>query len=430
VPEWRALGFLSVLLAYMLGPNPKVGGVQGGDLLLLVYVATYLATSRLRSRGEFLVFFLWPTVVVAFTLVGKILSGLPTGPDERNNIVKVASLSVLGLLGASLGVAQAQHDSQRLLNWSVRLAGIGIVFTCVLGLIQFLRPGVYQALVHGLYEKQLIINISNVEQAELTGRISSIFTWANAFGMFILLGLIVVVLNARRVPWWLLTTASVTGVICMVLTNSRVSLVLLGIAALYVAVLQRRWSLFFAGGLTGLALIVLLPAGSWLDPRNSERLQELVDFARYGRAPLNVQVRFAVLAYLPNMLVHSDYLYFGFPEAIYRNTVALSADNQYLTFFLRYGVVGGFLSLWQWFATLWPALLLRRDLGAGKAERRLLHTLLLLNLVMAIGALSQDTLFLERWREFYFAFTGVALGSWSVVQVRSKTSSSSATVAS
>ena len=39
-----------------------------------------------------------------------------------------------------------------------------------------------------------------------------------------------------------------------------------------------------------------------------------------------------------------------------------------------------------------------------------LHTLILLNVMVLVGGLSQDTLFVERWKEFYFALTGVFLG--------------------
>ena len=91
-------------------------------------------------------------------------------------------------------------------------------------------------------------------------------------------------------------------------------------------------------------------------------------------------------------------------------TVAVSPDNQYLGFFVKYGLMAVLLFVWQAWAIVLPAGRLRaQDLTPRRRVQ--LHTLVLLNVAVALGGLSQDTLFAERWREFYFAFSGVILGA-------------------
>jgi len=408
--SWRPAAFCTVLLAYMVGPNPKLGGAQIGDAVLVAFGLVYMATSRLRLRVNLLWLLAWPALVVAISLAGKVFSGFAVGSDETNNLLKVSSLGLIGLLGASSASGAYRQGNEALLPAMVRVVVVGVLFTSALGMIQYARPGLYAMLVHGLYERPLLINISNLQQAELTGRVTSIFTWANAFGAFLVFGLSVLMVNARVLPRSVLLLSVGIGVVCLVLTNSRVSLLLLGVAAVYVAMLNRQWKWLLVGAVVAGVVVAAVPIVDLLGSRNASRFEEVWDFARHGTLPYNVQLRLAVLSYLPQKLLTSEYVYFGFPMAFYQTSVLLSADNQYLGFLLRYGLVALLLVVWQLLATGIPAVMLRRRPALSTEARRYLHTLVLLNILVALGGLSQDTLFIERWREFYFALTGAVLG--------------------
>ncbi len=400
--------FLLVLLVYLIGPNPKAGGVQLGDFVLLTFAIGFVAVTRLRVNARLLAFFAWPALAVAVAFFGRTLRGVPLDSDELNNVFKTASLGVLGMLGVWISRAGGEDEKALLVRRMMQLVVIAIVFTSLVGLLEYVRPGAFSSLVSGVYEMQLRNNLTNVEQAEQAGRITSIFSWANTFGEFLLYGLTVLTVNRRSVGRLWLAAAVLLGVPCLVLTNSRLALLFFCAMLLYVTLIDRRWGLLAISGTTAVAVVLLVPVEHLIGAQNSARLTELLDFVRYGVLPPNVEVRLSTLAFLSRKLLTSEYFYFGFPMPVYESTVFLSWDNQYLGFFVKYGITGVLLVIWQLASILVPLLLLRRT--ADHRRRLYLHTLILLNVMVLVGGLSQDTLFVERWKEFYFALTGVFLG--------------------
>jgi len=408
--DLRRLGFLAVLLVYMIGPNPKVGGAQIGDAVLLAFAVAFIASTRFRTPASLVTFFAWPAAVVMASTLGKTFSGIPVGSDEINNVLKMVSLGLLGLIGAALGRADEERDGPSLAGQMCWLVVVGVLFTGTLGLLEFSRPSLFRSLVGGLYEKELVIRLTNVELAEQAGRIAAVFSWANAFGMFLLLALTVLVLNWREVGRVALVASLGIGIPCLILTNSRIALLLFGFVSVYAAVVQRRWALVFLLGFGACGVLLLVPVESLVGSRNAVRLGELVEFVRSGQLPANLEVRLGVLTFLPRLIANSEYLAFGFPMSVYHTTVAVSPDNQYLGFFVKYGLMAVLLFVCQAWAIVLPAGRLRaQDLTPRRRVQ--LHTLVLLNVAVALGGLSQDTLFAERWREFYFAFSGVILGA-------------------
>jgi len=379
--DLRRLGFLAVLLVYMIGPNPKVGGAQIGDAVLLAFAVAFIASTRFRTPASLVTFFAWPAAVVMASTLGKTFSGIPVGSDEINNVLKMVSLGLLGLIGAALGRADEERDGPSLAGQMCWLVVVGVLFTGTLGLLEFSRPSLFRSLVGGLYEKELVIRLTNV-----------------------------LVLNWREVGRVALVASLGIGIPCLILTNSRIALLLFGFVSVYAAVVQRRWALVFLLGFGACGVLLLVPVESLVGSRNAVRLGELVEFVRSGQLPANLEVRLGVLTFLPRLIANSEYLAFGFPMSVYHTTVAVSPDNQYLGFFVKYGLMAVLLFVWQAWAIVLPAGRLRaQDLTPRRRVQ--LHTLVLLNVAVALGGLSQDTLFAERWREFYFAFSGVILGA-------------------
>lgn len=408
----RAFGFLFVLLVYLVAPNPKTAGIQLGDVGLVMFFVAYAAMTRLRLDGRLLAFFAWPALAVAVAFLGRTFSGVPIDTDAVNNLLRTASLGLLGTLGVLISRAGGEEDRERLVRGLLRLLVIAIVFTSLVGLLEYARPDAFSGMVSGLYAMQLRTNLTNVEQAEQAGRITSIFSWANTFAEFLLYSLTVLLVNRRLVGRLSLTVATFLGVPCLLLTNSRLALLFLCGILLYVTVVDRRWGLLVLAGTAAAAVLLVFPVEQLLGAQNTARLGELVDFVRYGALPPNVEVRLSTLAFLSRKLVSSEYFYFGFPMPVYESTVFISWDNQYLGFFVKYGITGILLVVWQLASILIPWLLLRHTVDPRR--RLYLHTLIALNLMVFIGGLSQDTLFVERWKEFYFALTGVVLGMWGM----------------
>lgn len=404
-----AYGLLVVLLLYLIGPSARVAGFTLADLVFLLYTGMFLVVGRLRLLGWRTLFFFGPAIVVAVASAGKLYSGTGFGRDEVSHLLRMASYGLIAVLAQSLAVRPGGWNAAlvprmlRVLAWSVAVLSL-------LGFLQYYAPGVFTATLGPFYILELRTLQTSLQQAQEAGRMTSVFSWANAFGMFLALALTTLVVNRRDVRRGALLAALGVGLPALLLTNSRAALVLLFLGLVATAVRERRGRLLVGAAAVVMLLLLIVPAERLLGGDNLARLSELVHFLTTGAVPATFQTRLATLAWLPGRVISSSYIYFGFPTQTYQSLIATAPDNQYLGWLIKYGLVAGGMVLWLVLSILVPGLLARRA-RLGEQGRRLLYTFALLNALALVGGISQDTLFIERWREFYFALFALALAA-------------------
>jgi hypothetical protein len=84
---------------------------------------------------------------------------------------------------------------------------------------------------------------------------------------------------------------------------------------------------------------------------------------------------------------------------IYESTVFISWDNQYLGYFIKYGLLSIPFIIYSVIIIYYP---LKNIKKVDKDSKLFLTTAFTINLLIFIGGFSQDTFFTDRWREFYF----------------------------
>lgn len=398
-----------LLVVYAMGPAPSFGGLQLGDVLLLMLAMATLALSRVRANRWVLLFFAWPALVVLIAMAGRVFLGYAADRDSINNVLRTGSLGLLGILAAMSGRDEALAGRAEVDRVYLRVIAVAVAFNASLGLAQYAFPGSF-GVVRSIYEIQTRSGLTNLESATEFGRITSVFSWANAFGEFLVFGLTVLVVNARRVGTLPVAAALVLGVPALLLTNSREAMTLALLMLVMVAVAQRRWNLLLGAAVVVAAIAVFVPLELLIGARNVARLGEIADWVRYGEVPVNVESRLLTLSYLPARIARSPFVYFGFPMRVYESTIWVPWDNQYLGFLVKYGAVGVLLIGWQVASLLLPWRLWIRLRGHATLAPAL-QTLVILAVLGLVGGMSGDTLFVERWQEFYFAYTGIVLGA-------------------
>ena len=405
--RWRAATFFGILLLYMVGPNVEFHGARAADLIVLIFVPTYVATTRLKIHWTIAVLFLTPALVVGASATGKFFQGTGVGSDEFRNILRMCSLGLFAAVATSLIRTEYERDPSRCTRNLVRVVVGGIVFVSVAGLTQYLKPGLFTRVLGSLYIIELRNNSSNIEEAAKHARVTSIFSWANALAGFLLYSLTTVILNAANLRKREYALALGLGIPVLLLTNARMSLLLFACLLLYVGVVQHRWTALATIGLAAALVTTFVPIEHLIGANNVERFHELFAFVTHGTLPVNVAVRMETLSTLPAKVIASPYVLFGFPMAVYESTIFISWDNQYLGFFVKYGLLGALLVLWQVAIVIVAFVLIRRE--RSSELRLLLHAVFLVNLFMLIGGISEDTLLTERWREFHFVFDAIVL---------------------
>ena len=405
--RWRDAAFFGILLLYLVGPNVEFHGARAADLIVLLFVPTYVATTRLKIHWTIALLFLTPALIVGASAAGKFFQGTGIGSDEFRNILRMCNLGILAAVATSLIQTEYQRDPLRCTRKLVRVVVGGIVFVSIAGMIQYLKPGLFTRVLGGLYVIELRNNSSNIEQAAKYARVTSIFSWANALAGFLLYSLTTVMLNAARLRKGEYALALALGIPVLLLTNARMSLLLFACLLLYVGVVQHRWTALAMIGLASALVVTFVPIEHLIGANNVERFEELFAFIARGTLPVNVAVRMETLSTLPAKVLASPYVLFGFPMAIYESTIFISWDNQYLGFFVKYGLLGALLVFWQIAIVIVSFRLIRRE--RSSELRLLLHAVFLVNLFMLIGGISEDTLLTERWREFHFVFDAIVL---------------------
>lgn len=401
---------LIILAFYLVGPTLKIGGATLQDMLFFLYFIFILLSGdfKLPLRNRVFIYFVAPSLIILLSVLGKLFIGLPLSSDDSIDFIKKLSLGLLTLSVVKVMKKATESEWQKFIESALKILALATIYICVLGIIQYLRPAVYEKIFGGMYAIELRSELTNLEVSEEFGRISSLFHWANALGVFLVFSLTTIVVNRKNINNLLFLVTMTVGMLALLLTNSRVSMILFGFSLVYVAFIERKKRFLLGFGILVLLLIIILPLDSILSPDNIDRLQEIIDFITRGDIPVNVEVRLSTFSYLAGLLLKSQYFYFGFPQEVYWDTIALSADNQYLGWFIKYGSVSILLTIWL-IRGMWISYRVIRNKVVQQKWLSMTHSFFLVNALILIGGMSQDTLFINRWREFYFIFFGCIL---------------------
>lgn len=387
----------------------RLGGASIADAVFVIVFLSWLAHRKeeIPWANPVMRVFLVPLGVVIISLLGKTALAMPLSSDEIKNIAKMAALTLISLIG----VSRAREEGVQalpLIRLMLTVLGISIVTIGLLGLFQYLRPENFQSVFGSLFTIEDRDQVTNLERAEMMQRISSVFPWANSLGIVLAMALVILVMNRRLLPKLVLPAAVIAGVPALFLTNSRVSLLLFAIGFIYILIFEGRRRLLMWTVVAAVLVMIMVPFESIVSRENMGRLEELADLVRYGELPGNVQVRLSTIDYLTSYIFATQYLYFGFPNQVYQNLVFIAWDNQYLGWLVRYGLVGIILVAWEIALIVLPYRLIHRKF-LDDPWRTLVHSVLIVNIMMFVAGFSQDTVFLNRWREFCFFFMPLVL---------------------
>ncbi len=420
--EVTRLILLVVLLAYGVGPNVKIGGAFLQDVLLVTLVFLWLSLEdrKFLRVGPIDWLLAFPAIVVALTTLGKFVSGFAVSMEEVKNLLAMVKLYLVAKIVMVYLAGAAAHPERpsrlvRVFQWAL---AVQLIFVAGVALMQVVgwQPSLLQKLYTiDQFQSPELANFALVQE---TGRVTSIYSWANSLGVAAATYVLVLLFGggtARHgtgIGRAVTIPAIVAGVLAVYLTQSRVSYLYL-VAGLIVCVLLVRGSRAGATLLLVFGVVIVALMGSALRVLSSGaggRAAELLTWVQSGVVPITLARRLATWSWMPGFLLSSPYWLVGMPTTTWINTVGTSTDNQYLGWLLRYGVVGlVLLSVWLVVLgrRLWAA---RRRLAEEQSALSALATVTaVVWILLAFVGVSQDTLFIYRLRELLFALLAAVL---------------------
>lgn len=401
---------LVILLLYLVGPSGKFGGATIADMILVLFLFGIMLMGKLdiRWKDPITLLFLFPTLVVAISAAGKLAIGLSISMDEINNLVKMFGLGLLSAVAVSFKYENVSVEMPAYLRSILTIFCVAIIIIALYGVYQYLDPASFRSYFKDIYGFEGRSSFNSLEQAEDIKRVTSIFTHPNALGVFTVCAMVVLIVNRKMIGPLLMVSANVSLFVLLILSNSRISLFLLAIAFMYLLVAENHKKYMYAILAVVVLIVIFVPLEKLLGGVNYDRLLELGDYIKYGIVPKNLDARFSELAYIVPLISGSKYLYFGYPMQVYYEQVFLSWDNQYLGWLIKYGLVSVLMILWALYTVYYPLRLLKTK-KLSDTCRRILKTFFLVNILLLIGGVSQDTVMINRWREFYFFFFGFGM---------------------
>jgi hypothetical protein len=388
-----------------VGPNGKIGGVSIGDLLLALFSLGFLAKRWfiVPLTHPAVIVFAIPSLIVSTSYLIKWMTGSPLGGEDTSNLLKMWSLSVIAIVSVTYVNESGQVGAGQFLDYLLFVLFVGVASAVLVGLLQAAFPNIYNTVARPLYEMQLRDLTSTIERQEQSGRIGSIFRSPNTFAFFLAMSLTVLLSQRRAFASYLIATLSAIAMFALLLTGSRAALLTLLGCALLVLLAKRQFVLLSVLTLFGALVLLVLPVDMVLSERVLSRFEEVRLFVSQGRLPATLATRLEDASFLLGILSTSHYLLFGFPYQAYVVQVYISTDNQYLGWLFKYGLLGLLFVFWlMWL--LFRSWRLRARLPALSRNRSALGALMLICMMILVGGLTQDVFYIDRWREFFFAF--------------------------
>ena len=404
---------LGIFFFYLIGPTFRLLNAYISDYLFLLFALhVFFGPLKVKFNFKEARIFLIPCVVILVVTIGKLLSGSELFIDEFANNVNYLKMYLMFCFTYSIILQIKDVDFlDRYLKNIFRLLAIGVIFVSLISIMQFLNFKIVDTIIENFYLVQhKTLKTTNLDQYNTTNRVVGIFDSYNGCGFFMCFFTFFLIIVFSELRSKISLLAIILGFITLILTSNRASLITFILMNIIFFVFIKRITNFKVILSFGFLIILFLYVGTYVSDfisiGNLNRFLEVKDFIDKGQVPFTFADRTNAWEWMPQYILSSRYAIFGFTTSGFMNDLNFrSPDNQYLTWFVNYGIIGA-VSLCTWTIYTFIKLIKLYKEEALTKNDSLIHItggFIVIWIGLSIEGISQDSFFGNRWRE-YFVF--------------------------
>ncbi len=404
---------LGIFFFYLIGPTFRLLNAYISDYLFLLFALhVFFGPLKIKFSFKESKIFLIPFVVIMLVTIGKFFTGSELFIDEFANNINYLKMFLMFCFTYSI-IIQIKDVNflDRYLKNIFRLLAIGVIFVSMISIMQFLNFKFVDLIIENFYLIQhKTANSTNIDQFNETNRVVGIFDSYNGCGFFMCFFTFILIMVFSEMRSKTTILAIMLGFITLVLTSNRASLItFLIMNAIFFIFIKRITNLKVIFSVTFMLLLFLYLGtyvSDFISLGNFNRFLEVKDFIDKGQVPFTFADRTNAWEWMPQYVLSSKYAIFGFTNSGFLNDLNFrSPDNQYLTWFVNYGIIGA-VGLMVWTIYSFVKLInLYRDEKFTRTESLITIAggFIVIWIGLSIEGISQDSFFGNRWRE-YFVF--------------------------
>lgn len=392
------------------------------DFALIGAWLVLLVLGRLRKvpiRPRYLLLALWlmPAAVAVSILLNTSRPGVPGTDDVYAILWTLRPIVIIQLVGYLCWVGGITEKSiHALIAKFHRVIGLALIITCTIAILQAFKLPLIFRFIEILYGKQIIYQGAamqrSVQAIEVYNRATSIFPWANHFGMFVAVAMLLLIpaaLRRRGLSRWIAFIPLVFGLAGLVLSGSRTALFTLALGVFLLLRHQRRLLPYLIIGV--LALLALFSLTTQLIGQNPRVLEVVSYIQGEGPPPPTVTTRLRNYQSMLDELFRNWWnVPAGFTVTAYNRNHPqanrIPFDSEYLKNFMLFGLLGltAFIGSLAGLA-IFTSRVVRRY-GQHSPNAQLAETLFAIIIPLGIASLTQDVWSLAKVIHLIFFMLG------------------------
>ncbi|CAN5667797.1 hypothetical protein BH10BAC5_BH10BAC5_14280 [soil metagenome] len=404
--------FLGISFFYLIGPTFRFLNAFIADYLFLIFaIHVFFGQVKIKFNFKESRIFLIPFLIILIVTIGKLFSGIELLIDEFANNINYLKLYFMFCISYTiiLNIKDVNFLDNYLKN-VFRFLALGVIFVSLISIMQFFNFKIVETIIENFYFIQhKTLKISNLDQFNESNRVVGIFDSYNGCGFFMCFFTFILIIVTTEVKSFLSTIAIILGFTTLILTSNRASLITFMIMNflffIFIKKLKNIKVIITILSLILLFLILAINVSDVISIGNLNRFLELKDFVEKGQIPFTFADRTAAWEWMPQYIFSSRYAMFGFTNATFLNDLNFRApDNQYLAWFVTYGIIGaGLLIFWTVYALVKIIKLYKEEaLLKINVLSNISGGLVVIWIGLMIEGISQDSCFFgNRWREYF-----------------------------
>jgi len=410
---------LLLILFFLLGPNIKIGGFELQYWFFYFFLITAFLSSilLLESTPKIPIIFYIPMIIAILSFILKYIYGQPIIFRDLLNTLRFVNLFLIFYATVLIIKYYSVEHISNLLNSVQKIVLFSGIIISLIGLLQYFNLNIFNnPIIRLMYEYRAQGEYGiydNFEFADVTNRLTSIYTSPIALGGIISIIIIVIfsrtIQKGKIINWIVLLLC----VIILFLTNARAAIVGAIFGILYIT--------YHLKNLTGKIRLIILSILSIIifsyflfslsykvGLESNERLSELVTYISTGIIPSTAVGRIQNLMIILYYLIDkTDFIITGIPAIIFQNNFTyFFSGNQYFQWFFEYGILGVMLSIWLIYMIYYYYKQFKTNVNPDvKKINIMLSTLFVVSNILSI---SQTSGLAIRWREILFILMAIS----------------------
>lgn len=381
------------------------------------------ATQKVAIRPAYLRWSLWVLpIAVTISVFFRAFNGYPTLNDVYAILFALRPIAIIQITGFLLWFGHVgERGIHRAIDLIFVIVGIVLAYVSLVAILQALRVSVIFQFVERFYGNEILFQGEMIQRSlqaiEYYNRTTSIFPWANHYGTYTAVSLLLLFhyfLYTRWMKRYLLAIPMLLGVVGLVLSGSRTAFIILFLGIFLTILIRRQFRLLPLLAF-GAVLVVIAFSYSSLILGSNPRVVEIVDYLR-GEAPVPKTFTDRFNNY--DLWLSGTYYDKGNPitgittgvfDSIRETQEIKPFDNEYLKNFILFGGIGliAFILLELGLITYTWRTHLRNNLRSPAGF--LASTLFTIYVPLSIAAMVQDTWQLAKVIYLLFVPLGVLL---------------------